>query len=439
MHKYIIVNGNEVITRDIQSKIGFICNAEIVSVEPGKVLNNNYLNTIVFIDTDSHPLSYKSMSKNIEKNNGRVILIGSADPMFSSVRYPLVASEIISLGISSKVSSIDNIGTKYVGKSNESSALMRMLELAAKYDSTLLISGESGVGKEVASQAVHNMSSRGRQPFVAINCAAIPDALLESELFGYEKGAFTGALSQKKGKFEQADGGTIFLDEIGDMPLLMQTKLLRVLQERKVQRVGGKGEIDVNVRVIAATNKILKDKVADGTFREDLWYRLNVLPVVISPIRDRKDDIIPLMTYFASKKLLGGLLMSDDAKHFFINYPWPGNVREISNIIERISVFYNGIKISKEDAKNIVLGLPNSTPANIQDIFKEEVSNEIQNDKSLKDSVSQFEKELICRALLENEGSISGASVALKVKRTTMLEKIKRMDIAYKNGKANAI
>jgi len=210
----------------------------------------------------------------------------------------------------------------------------------AKSDLTILITGESGTGKELLAQSIHNESDRSNQPFIAINCAAVPENLLESELFGYEKGAFTGALKEgKKGLFEQAHNGTIFLDEIGDMPTNLQTKLLRVLQERQVMRIGSENLININTRVIAATNKSLMDEIQKGNFREDIYYRLNVLPIEIPPIRDRKDDIIPLIYFYMDKDIE----LEDCVKNILSSYKWPGNIREIKNVASYISIMSDGI------------------------------------------------------------------------------------------------
>lgn len=210
----------------------------------------------------------------------------------------------------------------------------------AKSDLTILITGESGTGKELLSQSIHNESDRCNQPFIAINCAAVPETLLESELFGYEKGAFTGALKEgKKGLFEQAHNGTIFLDEIGDMPINLQTKLLRVLQERQVMRIGSENLINIDIRVMAATNKNLIEEIKKNNFREDLYYRLNVLPIEIPPIRERKDDIIPLIYFYMNKKLE----LEDGVKDVLSNYKWPGNIREIKNVASYISIMSDNI------------------------------------------------------------------------------------------------
>lgn len=224
--------------------------------------------------------------------------------------------------------------------------ILRLIEKVARQpNTTVLILGESGVGKEVVARYLHRLSPRAKKRFVAVNCAAIPETLLEAELFGYERGAFTGAVSRKKGVFEVADGGTVFLDEVGDIPLEAQAKLLRVLQEKQIQRLGGLEEIPVNVRIVAATHKDLEEMVSQGKFREDLYYRLNVFPIYIPPLRERREDIIPLAEYFI-RRFLGerasSPFLTPGAKKLLESYPFPGNVRELSNACERALILSGG-------------------------------------------------------------------------------------------------
>lgn len=227
--------------------------------------------------------------------------------------------------------------------------MLECIKLAKKIsnsDLTVLITGESGTGKELLAQSMHNGSKRHNQPFVAINCAAMPENLLESELFGYEEGAFTGALKEgKAGLFEQAHNGTIFLDEIGDMPLHLQTKLLRILQERQVMRIGSQKIVDIDVRVIAATNKNLLDMMQKGEFRTDLYYRLNVLPINIPSLKERKDDILPLIIHFMGKNAV----LAEKVKNIFLSYKWPGNIRELRNIAEYLSLMCESLEVNVTD------------------------------------------------------------------------------------------
>ncbi len=241
---------------------------------------------------------------------------------------------------------------KIVGRSEKMKEIFRLIKNVANGDATVLITGESGTGKELVARAIHNLSQRAKKLFVPVNCAAIPENLLESELFGYEKGAFTGAFERHLGKFELADGGTIFLDEISAMPLAMQAKLLRVLQERMIDRVGGSNQIVINVRVISATNLDLKNEVENKKFRSDLFYRLNVIPINIPALRERADDVPLLINYFLDKfnKEFGKKIkgFDKDAMKVLMSYAWPGNVRELENLIERLVVLSTRDIITKE-------------------------------------------------------------------------------------------
>ena len=238
------------------------------------------------------------------------------------------------------------LGKKYslpniIGTTDTMQEVFHSVEVVSKSRSTVLIRGESGTGKELIAKAIHYISPRSKRPFIKFNCAAIPEGLLESELFGHEKGAFTGAIAAKKGRFELAQGGTIFLDEIGDLPLSLQPKMLRVLQEHEFERVGGENTIKVDIRVIAATGRDLEKSLEDGMFREDLYYRLNVVPIFIPPLRDRREDIPELVDYFAKKygaRADRSVHFTQDAVVALTRYPWPGNVRELENVIERTVV-----------------------------------------------------------------------------------------------------
>ena len=240
----------------------------------------------------------------------------------------------------------------------------RLAELARRVavsDCTVLIFGESGTGKEVLARFVHRNSSRARKPFIAVNCAAIPETMLEAMLFGYEKGAFTGALATHPGKFEQAQGGTLLLDEVTEMPLSLQAKLLRVLQEREVERLGGRTPIPLDVRVLATTNRRLREEVSAGRFREDLYYRLNVFPLAIAPLATRRDDVLPLaMQLLAARCRAGERIpaLSADAAHLLLTYGWPGNVRELDNLLQRALILVNGPVIGPEHIQFELLNEP---------------------------------------------------------------------------------
>jgi len=227
--------------------------------------------------------------------------------------------------------------------------ILMTVEKVAPTNATVMIYGESGTGKELIARAIHRLSPRDAKPFVEVHAGALPETLLESELFGYEKGAFTGAVTAKPGRFELANGGTLFLDEVGDISLGVQVKLLRVLQERRFERLGGTRSIDVDVRVVAATNRDLQQLIADGTFREDLFYRLNVVPITLPPLRQRKGDIPRLVAHFLDKYEAAGRTITNDAMEALTGYPWPGNIRELENTIERIVILASAPEIGIED------------------------------------------------------------------------------------------
>jgi DNA-binding NtrC family response regulator len=285
----------------------------------------------------------------------------------------------------------------------------------AKTDSTCLIRGESGVGKEVIVNLVHGLSERLNQPLVKVNCAAIPDTLLESELFGYEKGAFTGAYQRKAGKFELANKGTIFLDEIGDIPLLLQSKLLRVIQEREVERLGGLRPVRVDVRIITATNKNLEEEVKNGAFREDLFYRLNVVTIDIPPLRERKEDIPLFLDFFLKKyndrhkKTINGF--TKEARDVLIKYDFPGNVRELENIIERAVVLTRGEYISKEDLPSLAEGEQSVTEGTIRDV------------------VGATERKMIMEALMKADWVQTRAASIIGISERMLRYKIKKYNI----------
>ncbi|MGE6257077.1 sigma-54 interaction domain-containing protein [Heyndrickxia sporothermodurans] len=299
----------------------------------------------------------------------------------------------------------------------QSEAVQKAKALAlkvAKTDATVLIQGESGVGKELFAQGIHEASLRKNEPFVPINCGAIPEALFESEFFGYEKGAFTGADKDgKAGKVEMADGGTLFLDEIGILPLDMQAKLLRVLQEKEVYRIGGNHSKKVNIRVVAATNSDLKDMVQHGEFRDDLYYRLNVVTLNIPPLRERVSDIPMLVNNFIQEysvkyqKKAPALLPS--ALEMFSRYPWPGNIRELRNIVERMVIFNDQSSIHTED---------------LVDIFPATINEQIDKE-GLAQEKALLEKERIKEALIETYGNKSAAAKKLGISRVSLYKKIK--------------
>ncbi len=313
--------------------------------------------------------------------------------------------------------------------------LLRQVEMVAMSDSTVLLLGETGTGKELIARAIHKLSQRSAKPLMKMNCAAIPASLLESDLFGHEKGAFTGATSTHIGRFEMADNGSLFLDEIGDMPLELQPKLLRVLQEREVERLGGNQVIPVNVRMIAATNRDLHQMVQDREFRSDLFYRLNVFPIVIPPLRERPEDIPLLATWF-TQKLAARMNKTIDtipaaALKALCNYPWPGNVRELQNVIERAVILTQGNTLNLQLSDLKIPAAPASTPRaqpaplKLPPMFSPQVP---ENDES--------EKEKILQALRETNGIVAGPKGAAKklgLKRTTLLSRMQRLGISTRD------
>jgi len=308
-----------------------------------------------------------------------------------------------------------------IGVSFPMQKVFELIEKVADTGATVLITGESGVGKELVARAVHYNSSRKDRPLVVVNCGAIPETLLESELFGYEKGAFTGATAMRIGRFELADGGSIFLDEIGDMSMNLQVKLLRAVQERTFERIGGVKTVSVDVRIIAATNRKLEDLVRDGKFREDLYYRLNVVPIHIPPLRDRRQDIPLLYNYFLerSNKINNAQIegFTEEAMEMLMNYEYPGNVRELQNMVERLVILKKTGCIGVEDLPEKFYGA------------KKEAVMDLDMQKGYDTLVSQFEQTLILKALNETNGVKSRAAQVLSMNRTTLIEKMKRLGL----------
>jgi two-component system, NtrC family, response regulator AtoC len=323
-----------------------------------------------------------------------------------------------------------------VGKSPALEALFAVVEKVADTPSTVLITGESGTGKELVARALHANSSRKDGPFIKINCAAIPKTLMESELFGYEKGAFTGAVSSKPGRFELADTGTLFLDEIGEIPVEMQVKLLRVLQESEFERVGGIKTIKVDVRLVTATNRDLLKEVAQQNFREDLYYRLNVVPIHLPPLRERIEDVPLLVEHFVRKfneRLKKNIArVEDDALERLLSHPWPGNIRELENVLERSILFCEGNSIRARDLPHEVSG---QTDAPMRPLSTS--ASGPAPEGSLKEMVRQeterLERELIQRALDETGGNVTQAARKLKISRKSLQNKMKDFGLRDKS------
>ena len=299
-----------------------------------------------------------------------------------------------------------------IGSTPQMREIFSMVSLVAKTEVTVLIQGESGTGKELVARAVHGKSRRKNAPFVAINCGAIPETLLESELFGHEKGAYTGAHVQRKGKLELADGGTVFLDEVAEMPMSLQVKLLRFLQERTVERLGGRQSIPVDVRIIAASNKDLKDEIAAGEFREDLYFRLSVVTITLPPLRERAEDIGMLANTFlrrAGQEYRRKLRFSREAIAAVAKYQWPGNIRELENSIQRASIMARGRFIESAD-----LGIPSAgLPEHV----------------SLREARNRVERQVVVDALTRTRGNISRAATELGVSRPTLYSLLANYEI----------
>jgi two-component system NtrC family response regulator len=316
-----------------------------------------------------------------------------------------------------------------VGKNARMVQVYELIEKVAPTPSSVLITGESGTGKELVAKAIHVNSPRQDKPFITVNCAALAENLLESELFGHEKGAFTGAVVMRKGRFELADGGTLFLDEIGEIPLALQAKLLRALQERSFERVGGSKTISVNVRIISATNKELKEEVEQGRFREDLYYRLNVIHVVLPPLRERMDDLPVLVEYFiqtVSERLARpGLAISPDALRLLMTLPWEGNVRELENTIERAAILCDNNRIEADDVQ------PESTNKNVESAWSQAMDLEqlIPDSAQLNEVLYAVEEKMLNRALQETGFVQARAAERLGITKSLLQYKMKKYGI----------
>jgi len=329
-----------------------------------------------------------------------------------------------------------------VGTSRDIQYIRELIKQVAGTEASVLILGESGTGKEVVAQNIHNLSNRKKQPFVPVNCGAIPPELLESELFGHEKGAFTGAISARQGRFEIADGGTLFLDEIGDMPMNMQVKLLRVLQEKTFERVGSNKTITSDVRIVAATHQNLEQLVTEGKFRMDLFYRLNVFPIELPPLRDRIEDIPLLIKEFVNRMELekqGTVVLDDSAMASLAKYYWPGNVRELSNLIERLTILFPQQDVKWSD-------LPEKFRPN-QDWIAEQLEGDDEQSSfdqdlaqgivllpksgiDLKNHLADIECSLMTQALEQTDWVVARAAKLLNLQRTTLVEKMRKFDIS---------
>ena len=322
-----------------------------------------------------------------------------------------------------------------IGQSAAMQKVFDIIDRVAATPSTALIAGESGTGKELVAKALHLGSNRADKPFIKINCAAIPRDLMESEMFGYEKGAFTGAVSAKPGRFELADGGTLFLDEIGEIPLEMQVKLLRAIQEQEFERVGGIKTIEVDVRLIAATNRDLLEEIQQGRFREDLYYRLNVVPITLPPLRERPDYLPKLVAHFVGKynerlsRSVSGL--TDDALRALTRYAWPGNIRELENVLERTMLFLDADIITLEDLPPEVTR-EGTAPAHIPIPALHLPAPESGLKEVVRETTNALEKQYISNALEETGGNVTRAAALLKISRKSLQNKMKEFGLRQK-------
>ncbi len=326
-----------------------------------------------------------------------------------------------------------------LGNSGAMRQLRELISQVAQHDTLVLVQGESGTGKEVVARSVHLASKRADKPFIPVNCGAIPPDLLESELFGHEKGAFTGAIAARKGRFEMAEGGTLFLDEIGDMSLPMQVKLLRVLQERCFERVGSNQTIHCDVRIVAATHRDLEAMIADGSFRHDLYFRLNVFPIVVPPLRTHAEDLPQLLQHFLDKQSERGIpevALSDGALAALRQYGWPGNIRELENLLERLAITHGENLVKVQDLP------PHYRPDGMPDEEDEAAASAAEPARArqgdgaavlpddgfdLKAHLTALEKTYIAEALRRGNGTITQAAKLLGLQRTTLAEKMKKL------------
>lgn len=330
------------------------------------------------------------------------------------------------------------VETAFRGVAPATEAIRRTIATVAPRNSWVLISGENGTGKEVVARCIHYGSPRSQKSFVAVNCAAIPEEMIESELFGHSQGAFAGAFAEKKGKFELAHGGTLFLDEIGDMSLRTQAKILRILQEQKFERLGDNKTLEVDVRVVAATNKDLAAEMKSGRFREDLYHRLNVIPVYVPPLRERREDI-PYLAEFFLEQLAFELKeprkhISDEAFEVMMLYPWPGNVRELKNILERLSIIAFGSEIDVADlpdsmVRHVQSESPQAHPVSV---------NQAVGVASLRQAKSDFERAFVLERLNENQWNISKTAEAIGIERSHLHKKLKGWGVDMKKVKTES-
>ncbi|SDH01541.1 sigma 54-interacting transcriptional regulator [Halanaerobium congolense] len=405
------------------------------------------------LDSDRFPI-IESLKKKKKIENEEILIEGDyGKSHYFTTTTPIFDEDNNLIGAVASMKDIDEVRKLYntihetpkiefndiIHQSEKMERLIEYAKRSAKNDSTIFIRGESGTGKELFARAIYSASSRSQEPFVAVNCAALPDSLLESELFGYEEGSFTGAKKGgKQGLFEIADKGTIFLDEIGEMSAHLQAKLLRTLEQNQIRKVGGDQVINIDVRVIAATNRKIEEMIRENKFREDLYYRLNVIPIIIPPLRERKEDLFALSKYFiwkiTNKMRIPNKHLSPQAKKKIMSYDWPGNVRELKNVLERAINFVSSLEITADDIIFDRLRLQNNNYLNREagDYNKDSLLKgnyvDIKEISSIKKMVGELEKLVISHTLNE-EQSLRKAAEVLGVSHTTVLNKAKKYNL----------
>lgn len=382
----------------------------------------------------------KILEKGLEKDGTEVILmtafgsiesavkamkLGAADYLIKPFSLEELALQVKKLADKQKLSSLkehfeqaamEKIGVEFIGTSSSATRIKTMIAKVAPASATVLLTGRSGTGKELAARMIHDISPRKAQPFIAVNCAALTETLLESELFGHEKGAFTGAVARKRGRFELAERGTIFLDEIGEMPLSMQTKLLRVLEERNLVRVGGVDTIPIDVRVIAATNRNLKTEIQTGKFREDLYFRLNVFPIEMPALSERGNDVIEIAISILRKLRYAFSTLDKPVADLLISYDWPGNIRELRNALERAVILADGERLTVDHFSLDIESDSDSRPL-------------VTNSRTESEGLEQAEREMILKALEKSEGNKTEAAKLLKITRRRLYSRMKAHEI----------
>ena len=396
------------------TRVAFVC----VPIKIGR-------KTIGALSVDKEVKEHKSLSEDLKILNIMSPMIAQAIKLNRRVKRAQKNLQDENLRLKQELKEKFNVHNM-VGKSNAMQSVYHMIEQVANSNTTVLIRGESGTGKELVAHAIHYLSPRASKPFIKLNCSAFPETLLESELFGHEKGAFTGALERKIGRFEWAQGGTLFLDEIGDFPLNIQIKMLRVIQTREFERLGGRETIKANVRIIAATNQNLEEEIKQQRFREDLYYRINVFPIFLPPLRERKDDIMLLANHFVEKLIKENnkaiTRISTPAIDMLSSYHWPGNIRELENCIERAVLLCEGGVIRSEHLPP-TLHLPDIKESSINSTG------------TFKDIIAQKEKELLVDALKKTRGNQKKAAELLNLTERIFSYKMNRYSIHAKNYK----